>query len=131
MRLIESLSSKGFEIGIAFWAKPTDEGKWYLYLASPLYDAKGPATAYRLVHDVLRQKPELWIDPFENKVVGMTDSMATEATRFVNSTIAGIPSNGLNPSRLPRIIEFDGSSLGKVSIDGAYIYTPPTATSST
>ena len=53
-RLIQTLAAAGFEVRVAFWAKPTDEGKWYLYLASPVVDEKGPFAAYRLVHDVLR-----------------------------------------------------------------------------
>jgi len=77
-RLIESLATDGFDVRIAFWAKPTDEGKWFLYLASTLVDCKGPAVAYRLVHDILRKTPDLWIDPFEIRVVGLNDSL-TEA----------------------------------------------------
>ena len=50
-RLIEVLVANGFDVRIAFWAKPTDEGKWFLYLASPIVDEKGPAAAYRFVHD--------------------------------------------------------------------------------
>jgi len=44
----------GFDVRLAFWTKPTDEGKWFLYLASPVVDEKGPAAAYRLVRDVMR-----------------------------------------------------------------------------
>ncbi len=29
-RLIEALAVSGFEVRVAFWAKPTDEGKWFL-----------------------------------------------------------------------------------------------------
>src|ERR1039458_10039243 len=37
-RLIQTLVAAGFEVRLAFWAKPTEEGKWYLYLASPVVD---------------------------------------------------------------------------------------------
>jgi len=77
-RLISALAEVGFDVRVAFWAKPTDEGKWFLYLASTLVDDKGPAAAYRIVHDILRKMPDLWIDPFEIRVVGLNDSL-TEA----------------------------------------------------
>jgi hypothetical protein len=54
-RLISALAADGFETRVAFWAKPTDDGKWFLYLASPMTDEKGPAVAYRFVHRTLRK----------------------------------------------------------------------------
>ena len=56
-RLIEALASAGFEVRVAFWAKPTDEGKWFLYLASPFVDENGLAAAYDLIFDILRKGP--------------------------------------------------------------------------
>ena len=77
-RLIEALPTDGFDVRVAFWAKPTDDEKWFLYLASPMVDDKGPAAAYRLVYGLLRTMPDLWIDPLEIRVVGLNDSL-TEA----------------------------------------------------
>jgi len=53
-QLIQAPMADGFDVRLAFWTKPTDEGKWFLYLASPVVDEKGPAAAYRLVRDVMR-----------------------------------------------------------------------------
>jgi hypothetical protein len=31
-RLVEALAADEFDVRVAFWAKPTDEEKWFLYL---------------------------------------------------------------------------------------------------
>ncbi len=123
-RLIEALAADGFDVRVAFWAKPTDEGTWFLYLASPLVDDKGPAVAYRLVHDILRKMPDLWIDPFEIRVVGLNDSLTEAALAATRPKVPDSPFAVRNPKPYPGMTWFGGSSLGGVSIDGAYIYPP-------
>ncbi|CAN5286694.1 hypothetical protein BH10PLA2_BH10PLA2_34320 [soil metagenome] len=115
--LIDALTNAGFEVRIAFWAKPTEAGKWYLYLVSPFVDEKGPAVAYRTVLELLRQLPELWIDPMEIKLVGLNDSLATAALGVVMSN--SIQRNSKSYSRKIRLGE---STLGGFAFDGAYFY---------
>ena len=121
-RLIQSLVAAGFGVRLAFWAKPTDEGKWFLYLASPVVDEKGPLAAYRLVHDVMRQTPDQWIDPLDVKVVGLHDSLTEAALAVTRSKVPTSPYAVQNPKPYPGMTRFGGSTLGGVSIDGAYIY---------
>lgn len=123
-RLIERLVVAGFDVQVAFWAKPTDEGKWFLYLASPIVDEKGPATAYRLVHAILRKLPALWIDPLEIRVVGLKDSLSMAASAVTKPTGSHSPFADSNPMPFPGLTWFGGAALGGVSIDGAYIYPP-------
>jgi hypothetical protein len=123
-RLIEALATAGFDVRVAFWAKPTDEGKWFLYLASPAVDEKGPATAYRFVFGVLRQIPDLWIEPLEVRVVGLNDSLAQAALAVTKPQAADSPFAVRNLKPYPGMTRFGGSVLGGVSIDGAYIYPP-------
>ncbi|MGC8638486.1 MAG: hypothetical protein ACP5XB_01250 [Isosphaeraceae bacterium] len=52
-RLIQAIAAKGVEVGVAFWARLTEDGKWYLSAASRLVEEKGTRAAYRLVHDTL------------------------------------------------------------------------------
>src|SRR6266436_631047 len=108
-RLIEALASAGFDVRVAFWAKPTDDGKWFLYLASPAVDEKGPATAYRFVFDVQRQIPDLWIDPLEVKVIGLNDSLAQAALAVLKSTVLDSPFAGRNSKPYPGLTRFGGS----------------------
>jgi len=123
-RLIEALATDGFDVRVAFWAKPTDEGKWFLYLASTLVDDKGPAAAYRLVHGILRKMPDLWIDPLEIRVVGLNDSLTDAALAAIKPKVPDNPYAVRNPKPYPGMTWFGGATLGGVSIDGAYIYPP-------
>ncbi len=100
-RLIEALNQDGIDVRVAFWAKPTEEGKWYLYLAFPTVDDKGPAVAYRLVHGVLRKRPDLWIDPLDIKVVGLNDSLTEAALAAIKPTVPASPYAARNPKRYP------------------------------
>jgi hypothetical protein len=111
-QLIAALVPHGFDVLVAFWAKPTDDGKWFLYLASRVVDDKGPAAAYRLVHGILRKSPDLYIDPLEIKLIGSNDSLARAALELTNQ------------QQYRGMTRYYGSSLGGVSIDGAYIYPP-------
>ena len=124
-RLISALAADGFDIRVAFWAKLTDEGKWFLYLASPMVDDKGPAAAYRLVHAILRKMPDLWIDPLEIRVVGLNDSLTEAALEVIKPKVPDSPYAVRNPKPYPGMTRFRGATLGGVSIDGAVIYPPP------
>jgi hypothetical protein len=37
-RLIEALAAPPFAVRVAFWAKPSDDGKWFRYLAATTVD---------------------------------------------------------------------------------------------
>ncbi len=119
-RLIEALAKDGFDVGVAFWAKPEEDGKWYLYLASSTVDDKGPAPAYHFVLGTLRKMPEVWIDPFEIKVLGLTDSLAQAACAMIKPSLPDSPYAAHHPRRFPT--RFGGSTLAGVSMDGGYIY---------
>jgi hypothetical protein len=124
-QLVAALTAAGFEVRVAFWAKPTEDGKWFLYMASPFVDDKGPRTAYRFVHDILRQEPDLWIDPLEVRVVGLNDSLTEAALAVLTPETPNSPFAVRNRRPHPGMTRFGGTTLGGVSIDGAYIYTPP------
>jgi hypothetical protein len=128
--LIEQLLADGFDVRVAFWTKLTDEGKWFLYLSSPNVDDEGPAAAYRFVHRTMRRMPTLWIDPLEIRVVGSNDSLAEAALAVTKPKIPDSPFAVRNPKPHSGITRFGGSTLGGVSIDGAYIYPPPQSNAS-
>lgn len=123
-RLIVALAEAGFDVKVAFWAKPSEEEKWFLYLATPVVDLQGPAAAYRIVHSTLRKLPDLWIDPFEIRVIGLTDTLAEAALAATKSKTPNGPFAAPKPRPYPGITRFGGATLGGVSIDGAYIYPP-------
>lgn len=124
-RLIDALPPSGFEVRTAFWAKPTEEGKWYLYLSSPVVDEKGQRTAYGQVFDVMRNLPDLWIEPLEIRVVGVGDSVASAAEALTRPKVPNGPFAVRNPKPYPGMTRYGGSTLGGVSVDGVAIYPPP------
>jgi hypothetical protein len=105
-------------------AKPTDEEKWFLYLASPMVDDKGPAAAYRLVHSIMRRTPDLWIEPLEIRVIGMNDSLTEAALEAIKPKVPNSPYAIKNPKPYPGMTVLRGETLGGLSVDGAYIYPP-------
>lgn len=123
-RLTRALADDGFTVRIAFWAKPVEDGRWYIYLASPAVDEQGPAVAYRSVHDTLRRDKSIQLDPFDVKVVGMDDSMTVAALAVVAPRIADSPFAVRNPKPYPGITHFGGDVLGGVVVEGVTIYPP-------
>ena len=121
-RLIAKLNDEGFEVQVAFWTKLTDEEKWYLYLASPFVDGNGPRVAYGRVFDVMQKMTDVWIDPFEVRVIVINDSLTQGALAAMKPKVLNSPFAVRNPKPYPGMTRFGGSTLGGVSIVGAYIY---------
>jgi hypothetical protein len=123
-RLIEAMRAEGFAVPIAFWAKPTDEDKPFLYLASPMADEKGHAATYRIIHNMIRQMPDLWIDPFEVRMIGMKDAMTRAALDATKPKIPDSPFAVQNAKPYPGMTKFYGPTFGGVSVDAVSIYPP-------
>lgn len=112
-RLIERLAQEGFPVSAAGWVKEADGGFWYLYLVSPAVEAEGIKKGYRRVHTVIRSMPQpFWIDPFDVKLVGPSESVAQAILDLQPRTATRQP------------VRQGAASLGNVSIDEAYIYPP-------
>ena len=107
---------------VAFWAKPTEDGKWFLYLASPIVDRKGRPRPTAKSFRIMRTMPDLWIDPLEIRVVGVDDSFAQAGLERDPGEVRRSPFADRDPKTFPGMIRFDGATLGGVSLDGAYIY---------
>ena len=122
-KLIGALLKNGIEVRVAFWAKPTEAEKWYLYLASPVVDEQGQRATYRRVFDILRNTPDLWIDPLEIKLLRLDDSLTEAALAVVTRPKASDSPFAIRNQRpCPGMTRFGGSTLGGLDIDGAYIY---------
>jgi hypothetical protein len=121
-QLMGALVKEGFDVQAAFWMKPTDDEKWFLYLASPMVDDKGPAAAYRFVHRVLRNMSNTLIEPLEIKVLGLNDSITSDVLARITPKVANSPYAVRNPPPYRGMTWFGGATLGGISIDGAYIY---------
>jgi hypothetical protein len=122
--LIRALDTHGFKIDVAFWTRQKGEEKWLLYLASPTVDEKGLGAAYRLIHAVLRDAPEWGVDPFSVIACGAGNPMAEAAAEIIKPKVAAGPFAMPNPKPYQGMTRFNGSALGGIPVDGAYIYPP-------
>ena len=109
-KLVTQLAQDHFDVTAAGWVKTSEEGKWSLYIASKEVDDKGPAAAYRAVRTAIQHLPDLWVDPFDVKLIGPTDPIAVDLVKVQRGHRSRIPAR------------FRGPFLGGVSVDEAFIY---------
>src|SRR5437660_12803783 len=77
-KLIQKLQAERIDVTTAGWVQEDDGGFWYLYIASNMVDSLGEFDSYKKLYLALRRMPELWIDPFEIKLIGTAHPMAKE-----------------------------------------------------
>ncbi len=75
-RLIDRLKGDAFPVKAAFWLFTSEADQWFLYLVSDVVDQTGTFEAYKIVYRSMRQLADLWINPFEVKLVGPDDPIA-------------------------------------------------------
>lgn len=119
-KLVDRLPQDGFDVTAAFWLKRGEDGQWDFYVASPVVEKEGLFAAYRQIHTLIRAMPQpFWIDPLQVKLIGASNPI-TQDVLVVHGHASG-------PKVCP--IRWGGKQLGKVSIEGAYLYPLPVATS--
>jgi hypothetical protein len=80
----ETIASKCAEAGIdvtaAFWVQPSEDGEWYLYLASRDVEDRGLREAFRRVLAAIRQiDPPPQFDTLGNlKLIGATNPITRD-----------------------------------------------------
>lgn len=97
----------------AFWLKESEDGQWYLYLASDQINDGNFDLAYGEVLRLLGRGPHLWLDPFQIKVAGADDPIVKE--------VVGIQQR--YPRNLPTRLR--NRMLGGFSVDEVYLYPIP------
>ncbi len=123
-QLLDALEASGLHVEIAFWAKPSESDKWYLYIAAPEVDSHGSRPVYGRIQEVLANQPDNWLDLLDTRVVGVTDSIAKGAAEAVKPRSRQSQLGIQNPVRHRGMTWFGGSTLGGIPVDGAYIYPP-------
>lgn len=111
-RLIEKLVDDGFDVTAAAWIKPSDVGKWSLYIASRVVDDQGEFAAHLAVQMTIRSMSKLAIGPLGLRLVSASHPFVADVKNLYQ--------------RFPELgqTEYGSLVLGKMSIEDAYIYPP-------
>jgi hypothetical protein len=116
-KFLEALARHGVEVAGAFWLARSDEGKWELYIVTPLVDREGLGPAYLAMHPAYREMPQPFrLYPYLTRLIGPSHPMAKDILAFTSR--AG------NPWSFP--LQWSSLTVGGVPTEGVYIYPPPT-----
>jgi len=96
-----------FDIVVAFWAHTSEEGLWFLYIASPVVDNEGLAVAFRRVYSALAQSQVRWVLRSDIKLIGTRNPIANDAVTYRSNKL---------------ITKFHGRKLGNLTVEEAVIY---------
>jgi hypothetical protein len=114
-KLLAELAAQGFDVAIAFWVRTSEEGLWFLYIASSRIGRVSIADAYRSVYAALRPMKDASLSVSEIKLIAPDNPIAVDALAIRQRFSARMPSR------------YNGKRLGQLAIEEAYIYPPVTA----
>lgn len=117
--LLDKLAKRGFDIQAAAWIKTSDDGQWFLYIASEVVDEKGYAAAYRDLQAVIRGMPDFAVGPFDVRLLTASHALVADVKKLYQRFPA------------PLQTQFGGSELGKMNIEEALIYPPVSSPATT
>ena len=106
-RLVDHLRQNGFDVVVAFWVLTSEEGLWFLYIASDVVDDDGLAAAYRVVYRELSRISVRWVSRSDIKLVGRQNPIALDAVAYRSSLLT---------------TRYGGRKLGNMIVEDAYIY---------
>jgi hypothetical protein len=90
--------------------KPIDKDRWVLYIATPIWDEKGPLDAYGQLTPVLQSLGNDWVTSTDVTLVGEKDLMVKDAREFLRRF----------PHRTP--IRSPLPLLGRIPVEDVFVY---------
>ena len=109
-KLINLLTRVGFPLTAVCWVKTSEQGDWYLYIASTTVDQMDLASAYRDVYGVLTTISGTSISVSDVKLIGMNNPITKDILEIRQRY----------PGKLPTISR--RRQLGSVAVDEVYVY---------
>lgn len=109
-KLLNLLEEEGVAVRAACWMKPTTKERWILYIATPIWDEKGPLEAYRQLTPALQSLGNDWLTSSDVTLVGEKHPIVKDALEMLRR----FPHRGPIRSPLPL--------LGGIPIDEVYVY---------
>jgi hypothetical protein len=96
----------------AFWLKESEDGPWYLYVASDRITNENVDAGYGEVVRITGSMRDPWFDPTYVKLIGSDERKAKAAAELQRRY----------PGRFP--LRFHDQAFGGVSVEEGYIYPP-------
>jgi hypothetical protein len=97
----------------AFWMKATEDGRWYLYVASDKINEHTKQSVYPVVSRVVRDLGNPNLDQFRVRLLGSDDPLARAAIDFQHRFVGRVPTR------------VRGREFGGFNVVEVYIYPPP------
>jgi hypothetical protein len=104
--------SKAWPVQTAFWVKPSDSERWFLYIAAAGIDDSNVDEGYKEVLRLIQKLQTPYFDAFQVKLVKSEDPLV-RAVMDVHKRYARVKVSPIN---------YKGRYLGGMSIEGAYLY---------
>jgi hypothetical protein len=104
------LAEEGFSVVAAFWGKPTDEGRWSLYVVTPVVDEVGTTEAFRRTLPAVRALGGTWINESSLNLLSPASPLARGALAL----------RARFPDRMPNRYGFD--ALSSLQLEDVYVY---------
>ncbi len=98
------------KVEVACWVKGSEEGQWYLYIASDKIDDSNLDLVYGEVLRLADQMASPYLDPFRVKLIPTRDPIAQAALDIQRRF----------PGRMAT--RFGGKNFGGIGVDGVFIY---------
>jgi hypothetical protein len=109
-KLIELLTQKDIDVVAAAWVLTSEDGNWFLYVATEEVDKSGQATAYAKVYNVLRSMADTCISTSDVKLVGKKNSITNDILSFQRQ-LTDIP-----------FAQYRDRLLGNIGVEEVYVY---------
>ncbi len=109
-RLIEILPQRDIDVTAAAWVLTSEDGNWFLYIATEEVDKSGQAAAYAKVYNVLRSMAGACISTSDVKLIGKKNPITKDILAFRSH---------LTDDALAR---YRDRLLGGIGVEEVYIY---------
>lgn len=113
-KFINVLSDRGFDVTAACWAETSEDGIWFLYVASQEVDRKKLAAAYREAFAILDTIPGTMLSASNVKLIGTNNPITLdilELRKLYSERLVGSPT---------------AFELGSTGVNSIYVYEGPT-----
>lgn len=108
-RYVAALRADNFDVSAACWARTSEEGHWYFYIASQDVDRLGIHEAYKRVLAVRRRMvPPCAVQGTRVKLVPASNPITADLLRIQQNFQVPLP--------------YRGTHIGNVPIEEAYVY---------